>query len=912
MPEVPQLLVDEPSPEDSLGGAHERIARTIANLVRSSPGGHHLDGTWGSGKSSIVKMLTHQLEQTAAAGSSGPKGVEKFAVFLYDAWVHSGDPMRRAFLTGLISRTKDAGWLNGHEGPTSAEYWRTKLDRLSRRFKTTTRKSTPVFSPLAKIVLSALVGLGFAIPFFAELEKRIAGDLGSIPLLALTITSAVVAFGLVHLLSDQAMALVLRRTSDEEATEIREDPEPTTIEFQEAFGDLMSTVLSWSDRRLVIVIDNLDRIETAETRTAWALLRSFLDNPQFASASWFKRLWVVVPVADQSKMSNASAGNTNIDLFPENTPPPSFLEKVFQIRISLPPLMLHSWKNYLHECLSRCFGEDATGDFDEILRLYEGGGKKPVTPRSIVSFVNELVVLRLERDDAIPLSILAAYVLYGDQFEPDRMKLPDGLKSVLRDTSLESTFAMLHHRAKSPQDASYFSMMPRLEAALDGADTETIAQMLREIPAAEYVIDTYIRENLTRLENQQERLLQAVRALLPLVRGATGIQAERPALSGSTAAHLRQVAVDTLSSAKILRLYNPNLASGLRAMLDLSLDTTKTAELIVAMLRQLANFPDATGTTLSKEISQKWEIWSSMLRECLSIAEIATLVRAEGFEKLVLPIDSESWSRLCSELMGTGHEWILDCSTSLRGISSDLAKGQVKTQELASIGPVLRFYRARGHDEFYDEVARSVLAIASSTGPGPGQSNVEQLVRSSLFLFRFDKTRSLPYVAQMAGSALLIALAVFALSAEFTELLAATIYMILMASRGIPIVTLQTAATIANPAQAGIEVLQQFGSGKMALDAKRFQIFARTLDEMRAYEVLNILTASWPRTGMVGALAAVLANDQQFLQRLGDKGDLETSLNEFADQYLPDSVTRKNFIESSLRNATHQSVASSS
>jgi ABC-type transport system involved in cytochrome bd biosynthesis fused ATPase/permease subunit len=56
----PKLLPDVPHLDDRLGGAHKQLAESITKLILTSDGGKSikLDGFWGSGKSTVVGMLT--------------------------------------------------------------------------------------------------------------------------------------------------------------------------------------------------------------------------------------------------------------------------------------------------------------------------------------------------------------------------------------------------------------------------------------------------------------------------------------------------------------------------------------------------------------------------------------------------------------------------------------------------------------------------------------------------------------------------------------------------------------------------------------------------------------------------------------------------------------------------------------
>jgi ATPase subunit of ABC transporter with duplicated ATPase domains len=103
------LLSDEPSDVDEFEAkAHDQVARSIADLVVTEPGGAviGLEGTYGSGKSTVVRLASQRL----AAHKSPEHSIEARAV-IFDAWAHQGDPLRRSFLETVIRDLADAGWL---------------------------------------------------------------------------------------------------------------------------------------------------------------------------------------------------------------------------------------------------------------------------------------------------------------------------------------------------------------------------------------------------------------------------------------------------------------------------------------------------------------------------------------------------------------------------------------------------------------------------------------------------------------------------------------------------------------------------------------------------------------------------------------------------------------------------------
>ena len=94
-----RLLSDSPAQTDAFG-SHERVAKAIAQLMCNDSGGKSiaLTGSWGSGKSTVVEMV-----KTGADPDT--------EVFVFDAWAHEGDPLRRTFLEQLIDFFTAKEWI---------------------------------------------------------------------------------------------------------------------------------------------------------------------------------------------------------------------------------------------------------------------------------------------------------------------------------------------------------------------------------------------------------------------------------------------------------------------------------------------------------------------------------------------------------------------------------------------------------------------------------------------------------------------------------------------------------------------------------------------------------------------------------------------------------------------------------
>ena len=127
-----RLLPDSPADADAFG-SHERVAGAIAEVVQTESGGKAigLEGGWGAGKSTIVKLIAQKLSQAK-------ERAHKIAVF--DMWSHQGDPLRRTFLENLIKQVQRFRWVD-------KEQWDRRIDELAKRRREETTRVVPRLTP---------------------------------------------------------------------------------------------------------------------------------------------------------------------------------------------------------------------------------------------------------------------------------------------------------------------------------------------------------------------------------------------------------------------------------------------------------------------------------------------------------------------------------------------------------------------------------------------------------------------------------------------------------------------------------------------------------------------------------------------------------------------------------------------
>jgi hypothetical protein len=209
-------------------------------------------------------------------------------------------------------------------------------------------------------------------------------------------------------------------TTSEHST-TTEDPNPTSVEFADVFARLLSHVLTGTQRRLLLVLDNLDRVNAGDALAILATLQTFLGTTEHEVPPWGEQVWFLVPF-DRVGITalwkqQREPDRTETHQEPMAPPATNFLERLFQIRFVTPLLLLSDWRKYLVGQLVLAFPELPRESLRQVARVYSWAnpsatsGAVPPTPRELKQFVNQLVAVCLQYPwpVALPLDHLAYY-----------------------------------------------------------------------------------------------------------------------------------------------------------------------------------------------------------------------------------------------------------------------------------------------------------------------------------------------------------------------------------------------------------------------------------------------------------------------------------------------------------------------
>lgn len=416
------FLRDDPATSDELG-THAKLADLIRDEIRDSHEGRSiaLVGDWGSGKSTIIELL-----------KSGFAAAEHTHLFIYDAWSHQGDSLRRAFLDDFIGSLK---------GRITDEQAAKATEQVWNRTETTTSTSEPVLRRHAKMLLIslALIPLGmklFNVPagqFPCALfswQNLVAYFFLLSPVVAVFILGFINSyagtgiktffFGESHDSPDfSVLSFFFEKVQGRIERKHIKTPVDSIQTFREVFSQLLDDAhVRDSELRIAIIIDNIDRIPADQARDFWSTMQTFFGDGGGLRRPQSRKYWLVAPFSVEALsflFRNASvAGGTTAEKIKDEarTKAQSYIDKTFGLAFYVPPPILTNWRRYLLAKLQDAFPQHSEPELIAVREVYDvARGSAAVTPRDMKLFINALVVLHRQRGDEMSLAVMAVYVL---------------------------------------------------------------------------------------------------------------------------------------------------------------------------------------------------------------------------------------------------------------------------------------------------------------------------------------------------------------------------------------------------------------------------------------------------------------------------------------------------------------------
>lgn len=458
------VMDDSASDSDLLkDGTHQKIADRLFDLITKSKTKGltiGLEGSWGSGKSTVVNLLRKKLEETK----------ETF-VFYMDSWAHEGDFLRRAFLESFAQQLQ-----NCCEKDDSIQELK---DKISNRVITKTIETKPVMGCIGKLcafLLVFVVPIGFLfidnscdnLTIDLDASLNILFVLGVLLVLLPALIALVAYLGqlLVQLWKkrktkekvnkDFTLVFWSTDTTESMTNETTREPEKTSIEFENFFEQLLGKTYEKGFKNVVCVIDNLDRINPEDALKIWSTLQIFVESNNLKrSKSRKSEVWVIVPYdesglrllwdkkdrsqteCEKEGLPNGSGDSKETDKKKNVLCSKSFFDKSFQLRIEVPKMLFEGWEDYANQIIHNSLKNFNEGQMSCVLEMLKRGRvsiSDAPSPREIKTYVNQVGFLYPLHKENASLDSLCFYV----DLKYLKSKSADEIKKGLLDRSILS------------------------------------------------------------------------------------------------------------------------------------------------------------------------------------------------------------------------------------------------------------------------------------------------------------------------------------------------------------------------------------------------------------------------------------------------------------------------------------------
>jgi len=515
---IRQIIQDEPTRTDLFhGGGHERTAHSLSRAIVKFDDGDRaigLDGSWGSGKSSVVEMAARKLKE------QNGKGKKTYHFFTFDIWKSQGSGFRRSYLEHFITWAKQ-----------TFPKKRARLEKIENQIQGKTKEIETNNQPILDWYgICVVVFLPF-LPLYYFWAKKVFDEaveadkardfLASAPFLLLVFFVAATfsrAWWLFNYSSERSryqnfksaisrlLLISSRQLQDQKVVQRVREIDPNDYEFHSTLREILSVVQTDTDR-VVVVLDNIDRLPRKEIKEYWALVRSIFSRTQGETPSG-KNADITAIVPYDRKLIEANVNEddevTKTDSELTSLASRELFSKTFdEILVVAPPVLSNAREFFAAKLEDALPKQVSTDDRFRTYRIFcellsAGGGV--TTPRQIVSFVNDLSGLYELQDGKFKLPTVAAFIAHQDTLtdNPSILNNEDGLNAKIK--RLTANPKLVEHLASMvfnvDEDLAFQILLDdEIASAFISESVEDLVE-ISSAPGFDYRVDDVLQDNI--------------------------------------------------------------------------------------------------------------------------------------------------------------------------------------------------------------------------------------------------------------------------------------------------------------------------------------------------------------------------------------------------------------------------------
>ena len=484
----PQYLSNKPGGEDLFDGkSQERLAKAIANHINAMDTAKKpvvsrllgLEGKWGSGKSNVIGLLKNELSAN-------------YTFFCFDAWGNQEDLQRRSILELLTKELIALKKLTGKttmrvmkpEGEGKVEEidctWKEKLESLLSRKSYTRDITVPSVNNSTKWFVLSLLAVGLVIAYLS-VDKT---DMPWANILIALSPLILFALGMLFTWSSWPKMFAMYNTEGKSDTTsfVISEQEPSVREFKDWMTEISKGLPA--DDKLVLVLDNMDRLPARKVQQFWSLIQTFFADDGYPN------IWCIIPY-DEEHLAAAFSESEDKDVKTDLLR--GYLDKTFPVVYRVAEPIVSDYKAVFGILINKAFGETISDENKDLISQCYRHERPTPNVREIISFLNEMVALTFQWGTDIHHVSMAIYALKKNE--------------ILRNPIIEKKGAKEDEKLKVSTEEFILSNAYLLNFRQILLGSESIKYLPREISALVYgvkpedalqiVIRRYIRNCFT-------------------------------------------------------------------------------------------------------------------------------------------------------------------------------------------------------------------------------------------------------------------------------------------------------------------------------------------------------------------------------------------------------------------------------
>ncbi|MCP4354042.1 MAG: hypothetical protein GY793_00145 [Proteobacteria bacterium] len=497
-----KIIFDKPATEDAFdGGGHQRSAEALANSIEqlsNRDGAIGLEGQWGAGKTTVINLAKKILKQNKD---------HEYYIFPFDLWEHQSDNFRRSFLEEFVNWAKNKKLLKLKEAKKAKDRIRDRVKRInSHHYKEYNIFGIVflLFVPLSPFIAGTITSIiRYSLSQPEETYKPITIDAWNYGAYFLSTIYALFLLRIVwnimffkekdsngclfeggerlKRIFSKSISMFSKDIEKEGLTQSIRDSDPTTIEFHSIFREILSSIQK-NNKRLVFVLDNIDRLQKEHVPNIWSEIRALFSNSAFNK----NNSWVTAVIPYDRNFINSAFNKTTHSEKTSAATEGNIITKTFNITIHISPPVATDWRGFLEKHLDKSFNPslDKKTKFNlfNLLDYYFQDEVIHPTPRQIIAYINGIIPLYMQWGDVIKPESIALYVLHRFKFEnnPKAIHKKESInpryQNIAEIEDWQKDFATLIHNVH-PDNANQVYLEPYIIKALSQENHDDLIEL---------------------------------------------------------------------------------------------------------------------------------------------------------------------------------------------------------------------------------------------------------------------------------------------------------------------------------------------------------------------------------------------------------------------------------------------------